>query len=50
MLKSALALSLFVFSLTMVVAVAVLPQPPAEPVADSRSAAEVIEDTASKQR
>lgn len=50
MLKSALALSLLVFSLSMVVAIAILPQPPVEPVAESRSAIEVIEETAAKQR
>ncbi|MEX0922276.1 MAG: hypothetical protein WDZ84_05835 [Rhodovibrionaceae bacterium] len=50
MSKSVLSLSLFVFSLAMVTVVAVLPQPSVEPVAENRSAVEVIADTASKQR
>lgn len=49
MFRSAVAISLLVFSLSMIVAVAILPQPPAEHSAEGRSAAETIEDTAARQ-
>ena len=49
MFRSALALSILVFSLSMVVAAAIMPRPPVEPVAENRTALEVIEETVAKQ-
>ena len=49
MFRSAVAISILVFSLSMIVAAVIMPRPPAEPPAEDRSATEVIEDTAARQ-
>ena len=50
MFRSVIALSLLVFSLSMVVGVAILPRPQAEPVPENRTAAETIAATVEQQR